>query len=75
MATCTCVLTGEGANGANGTLKISQASEDAPTKIVGTIKGLTPGSKHGISINIWGDLTDSGNSCGSIFNPFGTCLF
>ena len=71
MATCVCVLIGEGNNSASGTLRLSQASEDAPTKVEGTVRGLTPGSKHGISICIWGDLTDGGNSCGNIFNPFG----
>lgn len=34
-----------------------QAQEDAPTRIDGTIEGLTPGS-HGIHIHTFGDFSD-----------------
>ena len=53
-----------------GILTLSQASEDAPTVISGELKGLASG-KHGISINVYGDLSDGATSCGEIFNPFG----
>ena len=74
MATCVCVLQSEGSIGVSGTLKLSQISEDKPTTIEGQIRGLTPGQKHGISICVYGDLSDGGTSCGPTLNPFGTCL-
>ena len=37
-------------------LRSSQAQEDAPTRIDGTIEGLTPGS-HGIHIHTFGDFS------------------
>lgn len=75
MAKCVCAIKGD-LGGVVGILRLSQASEDAPTVIQGEIKGLTPGS-HAISINVFGDLSDSSTSCAGIFNPFGTkrCLF
>lgn len=51
-------------------MTLVQASEDGPTVISGELKGLAPG-KHGISINVYGDLSDGATSCGDIFNPFG----
>ena len=54
-----------------GVLHLSQATEDAPTIIEGTLQGLTPG-KHGIHVCTYGDMSDGGaTSCGPIFNPFG----
>eukprot|EP00533_Pseudo-nitzschia_delicatissima_P010893 CAMPEP_0116102544 /NCGR_PEP_ID=MMETSP0327-20121206/13406_1 /TAXON_ID=44447 /ORGANISM="Pseudo-nitzschia delicatissima, Strain B596" /LENGTH=141 /DNA_ID=CAMNT_0003594591 /DNA_START=133 /DNA_END=558 /DNA_ORIENTATION=+ len=50
---------------------MSQTQEDGPTVIEGTIRGLTPGQKHGISVCTYGDVRDSSSSCGTIFNPFG----
>jgi Cu-Zn family superoxide dismutase len=72
MATCVCVLQQDGNSGVNGALKLSQATEAGPTTIEGTLKGLTPGQKHGISICVYGDVSDGGTSCGPSFNPFGT---
>lgn len=69
MAKCVCAIRGD-LGGVVGILRLSQASEDAPTVIQGEIKGLTPGS-HAISINVFGDLSDSSTSCAGIFNPFG----
>jgi superoxide dismutase, Cu-Zn family len=74
MTSCACVLSSEGSNGASGTLILSQASEEAPTKIEGSIRGLTPRQKHGITVCVWGDLSQGGVSCGPIFNPFGACV-
>jgi Cu-Zn family superoxide dismutase len=51
-------------------LSLAQSSEDSPTIISGEVKGLAPG-KHGISINVYGDLSDGASSCGPIFDPFG----
>mmetsp|Transcript_61042 Transcript_61042/g.149451 ORF Transcript_61042/g.149451 Transcript_61042/m.149451 type:complete len:163 (-) Transcript_61042:139-627(-) len=70
-ATCVCVFTQEGNTGVSGALKLTQTTEDGPTTIEGTIRGLTPGQKHGISIITYGDVRDGSTSCGSIFNPFG----
>jgi Cu-Zn family superoxide dismutase len=47
-----------------------QAQEDAPTRIDGTIEGLTPGS-HAISVHTFGDFSQGLTSAGGIFNPFG----
>ena len=70
MAKCACSLVGEGAGSVTGLIRLSQASENAPTVIEGEIKGLAPG-KHGISINVYGDLTLGLAGAGRIFNPFG----
>lgn len=72
MATCVCVLQSEGSIGVSGTIKLSQLSDDAATTIEGQVRGLTPGQKHGISVCVYGDLSDGGTSCGPSFNPFGT---
>ena len=48
----------------------SQAQEDAPTRIDGTVEGLTPG-EHGIHIHTFGDFSQGLTSAGGIFNPFG----
>jgi hypothetical protein len=71
MATCVCVLQAEGSSGVSGSLKLSQNTEDGPTTIEGQIRGLTPGQKHGISVCVFGDLSNGGTSCGPSFNPFG----
>jgi hypothetical protein len=72
MATCVCTFQAEGNSGVSGALKLSQSSENGPTTLEGTIRGLTPGQKHGISLCVYGDLSDGGTSCGPAFNPFGT---
>ncbi len=53
-----------------GTLRLSQASEESATIIEGEIRGLTEG-KHGISVNVYGNLSGGAAGCGPIFNPFG----
>jgi Cu-Zn family superoxide dismutase len=72
MATCVCTFQAEGNSGVSGALKLSQSSENGPTSLEGTIRGLTPSQKHGISLCVYGDLSDGGTSCGATFNPFGT---
>ena len=71
MATCVCTLQPEGNSGVSGALKLTQSSENGPTTFEGTIRGLTPGQKHGIALCVYGDLSDGGTSCGPTFNPFG----
>eukprot|EP00934_Nitzschia_sp_Nitz4_P005192 Nitzschia sp. Nitz4//scaffold191_size41780//29632//30214//NITZ4_007473-RA/size41780-processed-gene-0.73-mRNA-1//1//CDS//3329540199//5182//frame0 len=71
MAACVCVFQSEGTSGVSGALKLSQNSEADPTTFEGTIRGLTPGQKHGIALCTFGDLGGGGVSCGPIFNPFG----
>lgn len=73
MAKCVCSLSSESGSSILGILRLSQASEDGSTIIEGELKGLSPG-KHGITINVYGDLSDGAASCGAIFNPFGTGL-
>lgn len=71
MATCVCTFQAEGNSGVSGALKLTQSSESGVTTLEGTIRGLTPGQKHGISLCVYGDLSDGGASCGPAFNPFG----
>ena len=71
MAKCVCSLSSESGSSVSGILRLSQASEDGPTTIEGELRGLSPG-KHGITVNVFGDLSDGATSCGPIFNPFGT---
>eukprot|EP01029_Cantina_marsupialis_P028373 TRINITY_DN776074_c0_g1_i1.p1 TRINITY_DN776074_c0_g1~~TRINITY_DN776074_c0_g1_i1.p1 ORF type:complete len:164 (-),score=34.49 TRINITY_DN776074_c0_g1_i1:54-515(-) len=65
MAHCVCVVSGEGVSGE---IFFKQPSINSPTKIVGEIRGLTPG-KHGIHVHVFGDLTAGATSCGSHWNP------
>ena len=67
MAKTVCNIIGDGISG---TISLSQSSPSSPTVIDGIVNGLTPG-KHGISINVFGDLTDGFRRCGPHFNPFG----
>ena len=53
MARSSCIIIGEGVRGE---LSFDQAQEDAPTRIDGTIEGLTPG-EHGIHIHTFGDFS------------------
>jgi len=69
MSKCTCNLIGETGT-ISGSLRLSQESIDSPTIIEGEIKGLAVG-KHGISINVYGDMTGGATTCGPIFNPKG----
>ena len=75
MVKSTCVISGDNGSAIKGILHLSQASEEAPTIIKGEIKGLTSNSKHAITVNVFGDLSDGCISCGGIFNPFGTLFF
>ena len=70
MVKCVCSLSNESGSAVSGVLRLSQASEDGATTIEGELKGLSPG-KHGISVNVYGDLSEGAASCGEIFNPFG----
>lgn len=67
MARCVCVMTGESVSGV---LSLSQASEDSPTIIEGTLSGLAPGL-HGLHVHVFGDFSTGLTSAGGIFNPFG----
>mmetsp|Transcript_23436 Transcript_23436/g.49890 ORF Transcript_23436/g.49890 Transcript_23436/m.49890 type:complete len:163 (+) Transcript_23436:321-809(+) len=71
MATCVCVFHPEGSSGVSGSITMSQTQEDAPTVLEGTIRGLTPGQRHGMALCTYGDVRDTSSSCGAIFNPFG----
>ena len=57
-------------NNVLGHLTLTQADNNAPVKITGSLSGLTQG-KHGLSVCAAGDLTEGAASCGAIFNPFG----
>ena len=67
-ASATCKIAGE--SGVAGVLRLSQSAAGAPTTIQGEVRGLTPG-KHGITVNVSGDLSEGAASTGDIFNPFG----
>ena len=58
-------------NNVLGYLTLTQST--GPVTIQGSLSGLTPG-KHGLSVNVAGDLSDGAASCGAIFNPFGGCF-
>ena len=70
MAKATCHLTSLGEHKIMGIIDFTQKTEDTPTSIVGKIIGLPPGT-HGVSIQIFGDLTQGFASMGGHFNPFG----
>ncbi|CAI5440729.1 unnamed protein product [Caenorhabditis angaria] len=54
----------------NGTIYLTQNSENEPTVLSGEIKGLSPGL-HGFHIHQYGDSTNGCISAGPHFNPFG----
>ncbi len=66
-----CELTGLGDSQVKGFLEFHQRTEDKPTTITGEISGLEPSSKHGLSIQVFGDLSDGFASMGGHFNPMG----
>ena len=70
MAKAICHLTALGESPIKGIIAFTQKTEDTPTAIMGEITGLTPGA-HGISIQIFGDLSQGFASMGGHFNPFG----
>ncbi|KAK8802869.1 superoxide dismutase [Blastocystis sp. subtype 4] len=57
-------------DGIYGTVTFSQASAFATTIIDANIKGL-PQGKHGISINVFGDLSNGFQRLGPHYNPMG----
>uniref|UniRef100_A0A6T5XRA2 Superoxide dismutase copper/zinc binding domain-containing protein n=1 Tax=Thalassionema nitzschioides TaxID=33649 RepID=A0A6T5XRA2_9STRA len=69
-AVCVLVTETSTSSGITGVLTLTQNSETDPTVIAGEVKGLAPGSVHGLSLNIYGDLSDGATSCGDVFNPF-----
>ena len=64
------MLYSETGNNLLGHLSLTQLDVNQPTKITGTLTGLTAG-KHGVSVCQSGDLSTGAASCGAIFNPFG----
>ena len=68
MVQCVCVIRSGG--DIKGTLILEQESEDTPTVIKGEISGLATG-KHGISLHVFGDISDGAKRIGEHFNPFG----
>ena len=57
--------------GLNGHIQFSQHSEESPTVIKGSISGkFAAGSKRGIAINVYGDISGA-NTTGGHFNPYG----
>lgn len=70
MAKATCHLSALGDSKVQGIINFMQKTEDTPTIIEGKLVGLTPGA-HGISVQIFGDLSQGFASMGGHFNPFG----
>jgi Cu-Zn family superoxide dismutase len=60
-----CVVKGDSVSG---TVIFSQDEDSSPVEITAMIQGLSPG-KHGISINVFGDVTNGCTSTGPHFNP------
>mmetsp|Transcript_22898 Transcript_22898/g.26102 ORF Transcript_22898/g.26102 Transcript_22898/m.26102 type:complete len:162 (-) Transcript_22898:71-556(-) len=69
-----CILASDaslsGSGGVYGVITLTQSHDSEPTTIKGEIKGLTPNTLHGISLNTYGDLSDFATSTGEPFNPF-----
>lgn len=65
-----CVIYSENGNNVLGHLSLTQSDLNQPTKITGTLSGLSVG-KHGISVCQSGDLSKGATTCGTIYNPFG----
>lgn len=51
-----------------GLVTFEQSLYGGPTRIYGTIKGLTDG-EHGFHVHEYGDISDNCNSAGAHFNP------
>jgi len=71
MAKAIAVLTRLGEPEVGGVISFTQKTEDTPTAIVGEVRGLKPKETFGISIQIFGDLSEGFGSMGGHFNPFG----
>jgi hypothetical protein len=70
-----CVLATEsGGYHVLGSLTLAQADVNGTVTISGSLSGLSPNSKHGLSVCSYGDLSKGAGSCGPIFNPFGPFL-
>jgi Copper/zinc superoxide dismutase (SODC) len=54
-----------------GHLTLTQADVNSNVVITGTLTGLTPNHKHGLSVCVSGDISKGASTCGPIFNPFG----
>jgi Cu-Zn family superoxide dismutase len=67
MAKAVCVLSSTDGS-VSGELVLTQASEDAPTMILGAVNGLSEGP-HGIAVHVYGDVSHGGESCGSSCFP------
>jgi Copper/zinc superoxide dismutase (SODC) len=71
-----CVLASEsGGYHILGSLTLTQADVNGNVVITGTLSGLSPNSKHGLTVCQNGDITKGAASCGPIFNPFGPYNF
>jgi hypothetical protein len=67
-----CVLATEsGGYHVLGNLTLVQTDVNSNVVITGTLSGLAPNSKHGLSVCTHGDMSKGAASCGPIFNPFG----
>ena len=65
-----CILYPDGNSGVTGVVSFSQETTSTPTKIVASVKGLSPNSLHGFHIHEFGDLTNGCVTAGPHFNPF-----
>mmetsp|Transcript_7406 Transcript_7406/g.10828 ORF Transcript_7406/g.10828 Transcript_7406/m.10828 type:complete len:158 (-) Transcript_7406:80-553(-) len=71
MAKAIAVLTRLGEPEVGGVISFTQKTEDTPTAIAGEVRGLKPKETFGISVQIFGDLSEGFGSMGGHFNPFG----
>ena len=65
-----CMLYPDNKSGVTGSVSFQQEDFSAATKIVVSIKGLSPNSVHAMHIHEFGDLTDGCTTCGTHYNPF-----
>lgn len=58
-----------------GHVTLTQSDVNGNVTLTGTLSGLPPLQKHGLSVCSYGDISKGAATCGSIFNPFGTYRF
>ena len=64
-----CILYPDNNSGVNGVVSFHQDNYSAETKLVASVRGLNPNSKHGFHVHEFGDLTQGCTSAGEHFNP------
>ena len=64
-----CILYPDNNSGVTGVVSFQQEDFSAATKIVASVKGLSPNSLHAIHVHQYGDLTNGCVTAGPHYNP------